>query len=91
MNMNMTKHAQIRQQQRGIPPIVIDLLIEYGTEASAGSQATKYYFDKAARKRLNSYVGRLTSLFSEYLDYYAVVGADGAVITAAPRIKKINH
>ena len=34
--MNMTRHAKIRAQQRGIPPIVVDLLIEYGTEARAG-------------------------------------------------------
>lgn len=33
--MNMTKHATIRQQQRGIPQIVVDLLIEYGTQAHA--------------------------------------------------------
>jgi len=89
--MNMTKHAKIRQQQRGIPPIIIDLLIGYGTEANAGSQATTHYFDKAARKRLYGYVGGLSALFEEYLDYYAVVAADGSVITVAPRIKRLRH
>lgn len=89
--MNMTNHAKIRQHQRGIPQIVIDLLIEYGTEANAGSHATTHYFDKPARRRLHVYVGRLASLFEEYLDYYAVVAADGSVITVAPRIKKVRH
>ena len=89
--MNMTKHAKIRAQQRGIPPIVVDLLIEYGTEARAGLQATTHYFDKAARRRLQVYAGRLSSLFEEYLDYYAIVAEDGSVITVAPRIKKVRH
>lgn len=89
--MIMTNHAKMRQQQRGIPPIVVDLLIEYGTETRAGSHATTHYFDKAARRRLQVYVGRLAGLFEEYLDYYAVVAADGSVITVAPRIKKIRH
>lgn len=34
--MKLTKHASVRQQQRGIPPIVIDLLIDYGTVERAG-------------------------------------------------------
>jgi hypothetical protein len=89
--MHMTKHAKIRQQQRGIPPIVVDILIEYGTEARAGSHATTHYFDKAARRRLHVYAGRLAGLFEEYLDYYAVVAADGSMITVAPRIKKVQH
>lgn len=88
--MHMTRHAKIRQQQRGIPQIVVDLLIEYGTEAHAGSCVTTHYFDKAARKRLQVYAGRLSGLFEEYLDYYAIV-ADGSVITVAPRIKKVRH
>lgn len=89
--MNMTRHAKIRAQQRGIPPIVVDLLIEYGTEAKAGLQTTTHYFDKAARRRLQIYAGRLAGMLEEYLDYYAVVGKDGSVITVAPRIKKVRH
>ena len=87
----MIKHALIRQQQRGIPQIVIDLLIEYGAQAHAGARVTTHYFDKAARKRLHTYVGCLSGLFEEYLDYYAVVADDGSVITVAPRIKKVRH
>lgn len=89
--MKLTEHAKVRQQQRGIPPLVVDLLIEYGTEARAGSHATTHYFDKAARRRLQVYAGRLCGLLEEYLDYYAVVADDGSVITVAPRIKKLRH
>lgn len=89
--MNLTKHASIRQQQRGIPPIIIDLLIDYGTVERAGKDATTHYFDKTSRRRVMAYAGRLSSLFEEYLDYYAIVGKDGSIITVAPRIKKIKH
>ena len=89
--MKLTKHAQMRQQQRGIPPLVIDLLIDYGTVERAGEDTTKHYFDKASRRRVMAYAGRLGSLLEEYLDYYAVVGSNGQVITVAPRINKIRH
>ena len=30
MNMQMTQHAAIRQQQRGIPPLIMEWLSQYG-------------------------------------------------------------
>lgn len=89
--MKLTNHARIRQQQRGIPAIIIDLLLNYGTIEHDGKDATKHYFDKASRRRVMAYAGRLSSQIEEYLDYYVIVGSDGQVITVAPRIKKINH
>jgi len=89
--MTISKHASIRQQQRGIPPILIDLLQRHGTIESAGKDATTYYFDKASRRKVLAYAGRLARALEEFLDYYAVVGSDGQVITVAPRIKKVKH
>jgi hypothetical protein len=90
--MNMTKHAKKRQQQRGIPAIVVDLLLDYGTEVRApGQQITKRYFDKPARRRLRVYAGCLAPLFEKYLDYYLVIGADDSVITVAPLIKRVQR
>ncbi len=89
--MKLSKHASIRQQQRCIPPIVIDLLIDYGTVERAGKDATTHYFDKVSRRRVMAYAGRLAGMLEDYLDYYVIVGEDGNIITIAPRIKKINH
>jgi hypothetical protein len=92
ITMDMTKHAKTRQQQRGIPPIVVDLLLDYGTEVRApGQQVTKRYFDKPARRRLRIYAGRLAHLLEEYLDYYAVISNDGKVITVAPLVKRVKQ
>lgn len=89
--MKMTRHASMRQQQRGIPPIVIDLLIDYGCVERAGSGTTTHYFNKDARRRLRAYVGQMSSQIERYLDYYVILSDDGSVITVAPRNKKVNH
>jgi hypothetical protein len=89
--MSITKHARIRQQQRGIPRIIVDLLLDFGTMECSGAGVTTHYFDKASRRRIQAYAGQLASSLEEYLNYYAVVNRDGAVITVAPRIKKVRR
>lgn len=89
--MKMTKHASIRQQQRGVPSIIIDLLQSHGAVERAGKDSVTYYFDKATRRKVRAYAGQLSRAIEEFLDYYAVVGSDGSVITVAPRIKKIRY
>jgi len=90
--MRQTNHAQIRQQQRGIPAAIIDWLLEYGATEYTHDGAEVLFFDKAARKRLNGYLGG-GSLFShaeEYLDTYAVI-ANGKVITVGHRYNPIHR
>jgi hypothetical protein len=50
--LTLSKHASTRLQQRGIAPLVIDLLLKFGTTEKSGRDTTKYYFDKPARRRL---------------------------------------
>ena len=89
--MNMTKHAQDRQQQRGVPPIIIDLLQLHGSVEHVGKDTTTYYFDKAARRKVQAYAGRLWRSLEEFSDYYLVTGREGKIITVAPRNKKIRR
>ncbi len=89
--MKITQHAQIRSQQRGIAPMVIDLLLKFGSEEPAGNGARKVYFDKQARRRLNAYAGTAASHLNEFLDIYAVVGANGQIITTSYRNKHITR
>lgn len=89
--MNMSHHATVRSQQRAIPPLLIDLLLQFGTNEPAGKGATKVFFDKAARRRVKSYAGHLASLLNEYLDVYAVVGTDDQVITTAHLTERIRR
>jgi hypothetical protein len=87
----LSSHAAARLQQRGIAPLVVDLLLEFGATEKSGNGTTKHYFDKPARRRLRAYAGPLASLLEAHLDCYAVVGSDGTIVTAAHRTTRINH
>jgi hypothetical protein len=84
MTSNVTVHAQERLQQRAIPPLVIELLEEFGSPIRAGG-AERLIFDKAARKRLTRHLGgpRSLRMVEPWLDVYAVVSDDGYLVTAA--------
>ena len=47
-----TAHANVRSQQRGIPPIVVDLLFQFGHRQHDHAGAEIVYFDRRSRKRL---------------------------------------
>ena len=89
--MNLTRHAQNRSQQRCIPPMVLDLLIQFGASESAGDGASKMFFDKSARRRVHSYAGALAPLLDAHLDSYAVISQDNQVITAGYRTERIRR
>ena len=54
--MNQTHHAQVRAQQRCIPPLVMDWLLAYGRRQPTHG-AERVCFDKKARKELARDVG----------------------------------
>ena len=87
--MNMSHHARIRGQQRAIPPMLIDLLIQFGSSENAGDGASKLFFDTAARRRVNAYAGTLASALVAHLDLYVVVASDCRVITVGHRTERI--
>lgn len=71
--MHMSQHATVRSQQRAISQMQVDLLMQFGTSEPAGDGASKLFFDKAARRRIKSYLGPLGGRLNEHLDVYAVV------------------
>jgi hypothetical protein len=86
----MTGHAAKRLQQRGLPPLVLDWLTAYGQEHHDGHGATILYFNKPARRRLERAVGRLPlRRMADWLNAYAVISTDGALITAGHRYRRI--
>lgn len=88
--MSFTKHAQVRSQQRGIPELVVDLLLRFGRREHDHAGAEIVFFDRTSRKRLEAYVGGLIGKFNEHMDCYAVM-ADGQVITVGVRQKKFHR
>lgn len=87
----LTKHAHIRSQQRAIPPLMIDLLLQLGATEKAVGGVCKIFFDKASRRRVQAYAGPLASLLEQHLDIYAVVGNNSEVITVGYRSERIRR
>ena len=90
MQTNMTKHATVRQQQRGISPLMIDLLLDFGSSEPSGNGTALLFFDKPAKRRLESYAGPLAKAFQEHLDVYAIVD-NQTVITTGHRCDRIRR
>jgi len=88
--MMKSVHAQVRSQQRGIPPMIVDLLMQFGTRISSGDGTEICYFDRRARKHIQTYAGGLFSRLNEQLDAYAVVSGK-KVVTVGTRYKKLNR
>lgn len=86
-----SRHGAARAQQRGICPLVIDLLMQFGATEPSGDGATKFFFNKSARKKLAIYAGSLSGLLQEYMDVYAVIGANDTLVTVGHRQKRIQR
>ncbi len=84
-------HAQVRSQQRAIPEMMIDLLLQFGSRENAGQGTCKMFFDKVSRRRIKTYAGALASLLEEHMNLYAVVGQDMKIITVGHRIDRIRR
>lgn len=89
--MYQSHHATSRMQQRNIPPLIIDLLMEFGASERAGDGTTKLFFNKPARRRLKAYAGALADVLVPHLDVYAVVANDTKVITVGHRFERIRR
>ena len=89
--MKATRHAKVRSQQRGIPPIAIDLLLQFGSRERTGDGCSKVFLDKRDRRRLLAYAGPLNRQLETFMDIYLVVGPDEEVITAAHRLEPIHR
>ena len=87
-----TRHAERRLQQRAIPPFVLDLLETCGSPRRCQG-AERLIFDKAAHRRLRHVLGhgRGLCLIEPWLDVYAVVGADGTIVTVAHHTRHIRR
>lgn len=88
--MEFSKHARDRAQKRGVVPMVIDLLLRFGTREHDGRGAEICFFDRRAKRRLQSYAGDLLGKMDGVLDAYVVV-TDETVVTAGVRFKRLNH
>ena len=79
-----SEHARARLQQRAIPPLVVDLLMQFGSPSRCGG-AERLMFDKQAVKRLHQHLDgeRGLKVVERWLNVYAIIGDNGNVVTTA--------
>jgi hypothetical protein len=90
--VNMTHHAFIRSQQRGIPPLIDQWLDQYGEEEYDGHGGIRRYFSRASIRAMERDFGhRPVAKLAEYFNSYKVESSyDGKTITTGHRTKKIK-
>lgn len=88
----LSRHAEVRLTQRGIPPLVVELLCRFGA-CERCDAAEKIFFDRRSRRHLKAYLGGARSLriIEPWLGTYAVLADDGTVVTVGHRQKRINR
>jgi hypothetical protein len=83
-SITKTHHAQVRQQQRGIPQFVVDLIVEFGCERPAGDGCINVFLDKKSRKDLERYLSKAVyTKIKEHLNCYVILSESGVVVTTA--------
>jgi len=88
----ITNHARNRQQQRGIPNLIVEWLERFGRERHDHHGAVIYYFDKRARRSLERYYGRTAvRRMNEFLNSYAILDTNGSLITVGHRYERLRN
>ena len=91
MDAHITKHAEIRMQQRGVSIEVLDLLLRYGRRTRAGKGAEIVFFDKSARARVLSMPGgESIRRDTKQLKSYAVCKGD-TILTTGKLYKRVRR
>ena len=80
-----TRHANERATSRAIPPMIVEIIIEYGDSRDAGDGARKYTLTKRSMCELRQVAGRgLAKAIDPYRNRNAyVVAVGGRIVTVA--------
>lgn len=93
LGAEVSKHADVRMQQRGIPPLIGLWLDEFGEEEYDGHGGVRRFFSRKSIRAMERTFGRRpVSRMAEFLDVYLVESShDGQVITLAHQTKRLRR
>ena len=84
-------HARVRQQQRCLPPLILELLEQFGTEVPTADGAVRLIFDRKSRRNLESYCGRhFVRQNDRYFRAFMVIDRWGKPITVGWRDRSVR-
>jgi hypothetical protein len=89
MEPTATTHAQQRAQQRGVPPLVMHWLLDYGEEDFDGRGGVVRYFSSRSIRQLERDVGQtpLRRMWEFLRCYLVQASSGGQVITVGKRYR----
>lgn len=86
----LTRHADIRVQQRGVNRDVLDCLLAYGRHEPDHKGCQVVTFDCKTLQAISRYEpSNVRTKAADSRNLYAVVNGDGVVITAGHRFRRI--
>lgn len=89
-SITMTHHAAIRKQQRGISEAALECLIQFGKVSHDNRGGEILYFDKRAKHRCLTSVGKEAyRKLDGHFNVYAVRALDGSLLTIGHRFKRL--
>lgn len=92
MEDRITEHAATRVRQRGVDPVVLDVLLAYGTGVHDHLGAEILVFDRKAFRRMERTLdAALVRRAESSRGLYAVRSMDGAVVTVGHRTRKLKR
>ena len=80
-------HAKKRQQQRGIPRLLVDLIVEFGTQQRKPGEAIEISLTKSDKQRIVSHLKFLINKLDKAESKAILESEDGSVITVYIRHK----
>jgi hypothetical protein len=88
----LTPHARARMQQRGIRPEMVEALLDFGRSRHLRQGGRELvFFDKKAKAHLARANPDAAREADRLIRAYAVVGANGVVITVGHRYRRVVH
>jgi len=91
MMPKLTSHARTRMQQRGIRPMELEVLLDYGKSAYVPGGREIVFFDKAARSRLVKQHPEGARAADRFFRDYAILASDGRVVTVGKRFRHLRR
>ena len=91
MQAQLSNHARVRMQQRGIRAEALEALLDFGRVAHVDRGLDIVFFDKKARARLARSDSRVAREAARLARTYAILGSDGTVITVGHRYRRISR
>lgn len=78
---SMSRHALRQEQRRSILQFIVDALLDFGMREPAPGGAERCYFTKHSWRDFAAYIGREARYFERFRSVYAIMAANGTVIT----------